>query len=257
MLNFSLSESAWRLLKSYNLGHSSHKPELGHVFEDPKTRKLRDQQACTMELVSYIADEPWSDHPRCVQGMISDCAIGLNDSAIRIAEDDDAALKLRNRLKKLIPLMIGTSSESYEIRKQREAMLRPNLEIGSIVTWKSQYRLLKKALMIGKPKAPKKEKGTDTIATLKPGFIYQWPNTYLSQSPSLVVMENERLYFVDKHGFKKGQVMMASVGKADQFKLVGLFKKQIAAPKEAEMSAEMVEMFEMAGAMTSTQTGDV
>ena len=57
------------------------------------------QDACVMQLVSYIADEPWSDHPACTCPVLTAYAIRLND---RFGTDD------RQKLKPLIPKLVGT-----------------------------------------------------------------------------------------------------------------------------------------------------
>lgn len=75
-----------KLLKTVVLKKGSHKS-----FE---------QGACVMEMVSYIANEPWSDRPNCACPILTDFAIRYND---RVPD------KQRQKLKSLIPkLMIGT-----------------------------------------------------------------------------------------------------------------------------------------------------
>ena len=51
---------------------------------------------CIMELVSYIANEPWSDRPECAGPVLTRAAIGFNDRV-----DDEH----RQKLKELIPLL--------------------------------------------------------------------------------------------------------------------------------------------------------
>lgn len=58
--------------------------------------------ACIMELVSYIADEPWSDNPQCTCPILTNYAIRLNDKF-----NDEH----RQLLKPFIPLMIGTRAD--------------------------------------------------------------------------------------------------------------------------------------------------
>ena len=55
--------------------------------------------ACVMEMVAYIANEPWSDRPECACPTLTSFAITLNDRA-----DDET----RQLLKPLIPKLIGT-----------------------------------------------------------------------------------------------------------------------------------------------------
>jgi hypothetical protein len=55
--------------------------------------------ACVMELVSYIADEPWSDNPECACPILTKFAIRINDRA------NDTQ---RQSLKSLIPLLLNS-----------------------------------------------------------------------------------------------------------------------------------------------------
>lgn len=54
--------------------------------------------ACFMELVSYLAGEKWSDHPRCTHPLLSALARAVNDAS------SDAARPL---LAPLIPAVVG------------------------------------------------------------------------------------------------------------------------------------------------------
>ena len=58
--------------------------------------------ACIMEMVSYFADEPWSDRPACACETLTNYAIRLNDRF-----DDET----RQKLKPLIPLLINTRAD--------------------------------------------------------------------------------------------------------------------------------------------------
>lgn len=56
--------------------------------------------ACFMELASYLADEPWSDQPKCANSAMTAISVNVNDTV----DDDD-----RQRLLPLVPRVIGTS----------------------------------------------------------------------------------------------------------------------------------------------------
>lgn len=58
--------------------------------------------ACFMELASYLAGEPWSDHPVCTHPLLAALARDVNDSV-----SDDA----RRRLAPHIPEVIGLNTE--------------------------------------------------------------------------------------------------------------------------------------------------
>lgn len=58
--------------------------------------------ACFMEFASYLAGEPWSDHPACTQGTLAHLARMVNDRT------SDAG---RARLAPLIPSVIGLTSD--------------------------------------------------------------------------------------------------------------------------------------------------
>jgi len=55
--------------------------------------------ACIMNMVAYVAGEPWSDHPECACPVLTKMAISLNDRL-----DDEQ----RQKLAPLIPLLAGT-----------------------------------------------------------------------------------------------------------------------------------------------------
>jgi len=60
-----------------------------------------DEGACVMEAVSFVAREPWSDHPVCASAVIGAFLRSWNDSL----DDDD-----RDRLlKPLVPRLVGTA----------------------------------------------------------------------------------------------------------------------------------------------------
>lgn len=61
-----------------------------------------DAGACAMEMVSYIAGEPFSDHPQCACPVLTSFVIAWNDAL----SDED-----RNRIiKPFVPKLIGTRS---------------------------------------------------------------------------------------------------------------------------------------------------
>jgi hypothetical protein len=62
-----------------------------------------EQGACVMELASYVAGAPWSDHPPCTSPVITSFLIAWNDSLPSNAERD-------RLLKPLIPEVIDTKS---------------------------------------------------------------------------------------------------------------------------------------------------
>jgi len=67
------------------------------ILSRGKHRKPR-KGACFMELVSYLAGEPWSDHPACTHPLLAVVAREVNDCI-----SDEA----RPRLALLIPSVIG------------------------------------------------------------------------------------------------------------------------------------------------------
>lgn len=72
--------------------------------------------ACVMQMVSYIANEPWSDHPECACPVLTRYAIALND-----AFNDDH----RQLLKPFIPLLVGTRVDNAtQIARKRLMMWR-------------------------------------------------------------------------------------------------------------------------------------
>ncbi len=62
--------------------------------------------ACFMELASYLAGEPWSDHPACTHGLLASLARDVNDHV------DDYA---RSRIAPLIPEVIGLTGDDPRV----------------------------------------------------------------------------------------------------------------------------------------------
>src|SRR6202020_3138118 len=60
---------------------------------------------CAMELVSYLADEPFSDHPKCVSPVVGQFLRSWND-----ALDDEG----RQKLKPYLARAISTSSDGRD-----------------------------------------------------------------------------------------------------------------------------------------------
>jgi hypothetical protein len=71
-----------------------------------------EQGACVMEVVAYIAGEPWSDHPVCVSPLIAGFLRSWNDAM----DDSD-----RQQLKPLIPWLVGTVAD--DATEQRRAWM--------------------------------------------------------------------------------------------------------------------------------------
>ena len=68
--------------------------------------------ACMMEAVSYVAGEPWSDHPECASPVLGAFLRSWNDSL----SDED-----RQMLKPLIPRLVGTKA-SKAVEEKRAWM---------------------------------------------------------------------------------------------------------------------------------------
>ena len=70
---------------------------------------------CVMEAVSYVAGEPWADHPKCACPILTEYAIRMND---RFNDED------RQKLKPLIPLLVGTRASEEDREKVQIARKR-------------------------------------------------------------------------------------------------------------------------------------
>jgi len=64
-----------------------------------------DQGACVLELVSYVAGEPWSDHPACASPVLTNFCISLNDRW---------DTEQRQTLKPFIPRIVGTRDDGKD-----------------------------------------------------------------------------------------------------------------------------------------------
>jgi hypothetical protein len=83
----------------------SRTPDMMPVLSRGKHRKPR-KGACFMELASYLAGEPWSDHPACTHPLLAALARDVNDHV------SDAA---RGRLAPLIPDVIGLTTDDPRV----------------------------------------------------------------------------------------------------------------------------------------------
>jgi hypothetical protein len=90
-----------RLAKITTLKSGSHKPNDG-------------KNACVMELVSWVAGEPWSDHPQCTCPVITAFMVAWNDGLPNDAERSRLLLPL-------IPKLIGTRGDK-ELEARRATM---------------------------------------------------------------------------------------------------------------------------------------
>src|SRR5262245_1758789 len=80
-------------------------PDIVPVLSRGKHRNPR-KGACFMELASFLAGEPWSDHPACTHPLVAALARLVNDYT------SDTA---RQRLAPLIPTVIGLTSDDPRI----------------------------------------------------------------------------------------------------------------------------------------------
>ena len=76
-------------------------PDAVPVLSRGKHRNPR-KGGCFMEFASYLAGEPWSDHPKCTHPLLAALARDVNDHV-----SDEA----RARLVPLIPSVIGLTPE--------------------------------------------------------------------------------------------------------------------------------------------------
>src|SRR6185436_5855035 len=65
--------------------------------------------ACFMEFASYLAGEPWSDHPSCTHALLAETARLVNDYS------SDSR---RGELAPLIPSVIGLNSDDIRVDAQ-------------------------------------------------------------------------------------------------------------------------------------------
>ena len=61
--------------------------------------------ACLLEAASYMAGEPWSDHPKCVSAVLGRMGRSLND---RLGSDD------RQKLKVFLPSLLHTADDGQD-----------------------------------------------------------------------------------------------------------------------------------------------
>jgi len=93
--------------------------------------------ACFMEFASYLAGEPWSDHPACTHPLLAGVARDVNDCTT------DAG---RSRLAPLIPSVIGlTPTDPHVVPRVTARCIQTALPI---VSQERQY-ILAVALLVG------------------------------------------------------------------------------------------------------------
>ena len=82
-----------------------HTPDLMPVLSRGKHRNPR-KGACFMEMTSYLAGEPWSDHPKCTHTLLAALARDVNDHV------GDSA---RQQLAPMIPEVIGLDGDDPRV----------------------------------------------------------------------------------------------------------------------------------------------
>ncbi len=82
-----------------------HSPDLMPLLSRGKHRSPK-KGACFMELASFLAGEPWSDHPSCTHPLLASLARDVNDHV------EDYA---RSRLAPLIPEVIGLNGDDPRV----------------------------------------------------------------------------------------------------------------------------------------------
>lgn len=101
---------------------------------------------CVMEAVSYVSGEEWSDSPKCACPFLTSLAISINDNGTD---------KRRQKLKKLIPHIVGTRDGRKESKRRKLVTLKILLNIlppilrklglraeaKKILSFKSEYRI--------------------------------------------------------------------------------------------------------------------
>jgi len=93
--------------------------------------------ACFMEFASYLAGEPWSDHPSCTHPLLAGVARDVNDCTT------DAG---RSRLAPLIPSVIGlTPDDPHVVPRVTAKVIQHALPV---VSQERQY-ILAVALLVG------------------------------------------------------------------------------------------------------------
>ena len=80
-------------------------PDLMPVLSRGKHRNPR-KGACFMEMTSYLAGEPWSDHPKCTHTLLAALARDVNDHV------GDSA---RQQLAPMIPEVIGLDGDDPRV----------------------------------------------------------------------------------------------------------------------------------------------
>src|SRR3989304_972508 len=99
-MNKKMNQERWKEIESRELLNGAH--------------ESFDKGGCVMEMVSYLANEPWSDHPKCACPILTEYAIRIND---RFTDEH------RQLLKPLIPLLVNTKSTD-EVQIARKRLMR-------------------------------------------------------------------------------------------------------------------------------------
>ena len=78
--------------------------DFGRLRLENGSHQSPDEGVCLMEAVAWLAREPHSDHPACVCPVLGAFGRGLNDRL---------DVERRQRLKPLIPALVGTASDGH------------------------------------------------------------------------------------------------------------------------------------------------
>lgn len=96
-------------------------PRLNKIDIDHAAHTSPAQGMCIMESVAYISGQGFTDHPICVSEVITtfliainDTRAGIDDETGQVSETNEQARHERNKLKEVVPEIIGTAPTKVE-----------------------------------------------------------------------------------------------------------------------------------------------
>jgi hypothetical protein len=121
--------------------------------------------ACFMEYASYLAGEPWSDHPACTHPLLASVARDVNDCM------SDAA---RTRLTPLVPTVIGLTSDDPKVAPRVTAKV---LQLALPIVSQERQHILAVALLVT-------ENELATLEGREPGSLTEASRAALDSVPA-------------------------------------------------------------------------
>ena len=129
---------------------------------------------CFMEMASFLAGEPWSDHPRCTDPALAELGRCVND----VMPDGQ-----RSRLSPMIPSVIGTAGRTDHERTRLAALVVRDATLMALPLVSAKARPLACALLVAERVLEQNTADAAAALSTQPAAA-EFARDYLRESPT-------------------------------------------------------------------------